>query len=101
MDTDRVDGDLPGSPLTPVYNTCGRTVQGMSIGWGDSYGYYLPDQWVVLDGALADGSYVLRSITDPLNLLYESSNRADAAVESRTANEAVTRFVVVSGAIQV
>jgi hypothetical protein len=99
MDTDRVGGDLPGSPLSGVYNTCGRTMQGMSVGWGDSYGYYLPDQWVVLDGALPDGSYVLRSVTDPLNLIYESSNRGDATVESRTANEAFTRFDVVGGTI--
>jgi Lysyl oxidase len=101
MDTARVDPNIPGSAITPAYLSCGRTTQGMSVGWGDTYGWQLADQWVVLDGTeLADGLYVLRSIADPLNVLYESPNRADATVESRTANEAITRFRVVQGAIQ-
>jgi hypothetical protein len=102
MDTARVDTSIPGSPSAAAYSSCGRTTQGLSVGWGDTYGWNLADQWVVLDDTgLADGLYVLRSIADPLNLLYESPNRADAAVESRTANEALTRFRVVQGAIQV
>ena len=73
----------------------------MSVGWADTYGWQLADQWVTLEGTgLADGTYVLRSIADPLNVLYESENRSDSTLESRTANEAVTRFRVVQGAIQ-
>jgi Lysyl oxidase len=102
MDTSRVDAGIPGSPASAAYSSCGRTTQGLSVGWGDTYGWQLADQWVVLDGAgLADGLYVLRSIADPLNLLYESTNRADSALESRTANEAITRFRVAQGTIQV
>jgi hypothetical protein len=102
MDTNRLDPNLPGSPASGAYDTCGRTTQGMSVGWGDTYGWQLADQWVVLDATgLPDGPYVLRSIADPLNLLYESSNRADSTVESRTANEGLTSFHVVQGSIQV
>src|SRR5262245_40318502 len=95
MDTSRVDGNIPGSPFAPTYASCGRSVQGMSVGWGDTYRWDLADQWVVLDSpALADGLYVLRSIADPLNVLYESPNRSDSTVESRQANEAITTFRV-------
>jgi Lysyl oxidase len=101
MDTARVDASLPGSPASAAYDTCGRTTQGLSVGWGDTYGWNLADQWVVLDNTgLADGLYVLRSIADPLNLLYESSNRGNSTVESRTANEELTTFRVVQGTIQ-
>jgi hypothetical protein len=47
MDTDRVLS-LPGSPTSPYYSTCGKVSQGLSIGWGDTYTYDLPDQWVDL-----------------------------------------------------
>jgi hypothetical protein len=100
MDTSRVSATLPGSPTSAGYTTCGRSTQGMSVGWGDTYGYYLADQWVVLNaGGLTDGSYVLRSVADPLNRIYESANRATDAVESRVANEAIVRFRVSSGNI--
>jgi Lysyl oxidase len=101
MDTARVDPPVPGSPLSPAYSSCGRSTQGMSVGWGDTYSWQLADQWVVLDpSGLADGPYVLRSIADPLNILYESPNRSDSSVESRTANEGLTPFRVVQGTIQ-
>ena len=49
---------------------------------------------------LTDGSYVLRSIADPLNKLYESAGRADDSRESVQANEATTAFSVVGGRIR-
>src|SRR5687768_12029596 len=49
MDTDRVDANLPGTPASAAYDTCGRTTQGLSVGWGDTYGWHLADQWVVLE----------------------------------------------------
>jgi Lysyl oxidase len=102
MDTWRVDASRPGSPASAGYAACGRTTQGMSVGWGDTYSWQLPDQWVVLGSTgLADGLYVLRSIADPLNVLYESANRANSTVESRTANEALTTFRVVGGSIEI
>jgi hypothetical protein len=100
MDTKRVER-LPASPSRDVYVACGSTVQGLSVGWGDTYAWDLPEQWVdVGTSPLADGSYVLRSIADPLNKLYESAGRADASRESVQANEATTAFSVVGDHIR-
>jgi len=101
MDTGLVQS-LPGSPRAAVYSQCGASVQGMSVGWGDTYGWSLPEQWIDLNGSfLADGSYVLRSVADPRNKLHESPNRSDAARESAQANEATTTFTVRRGRIKV
>jgi hypothetical protein len=44
--------------------------QGLSSGWGDTYDYYRFEQWIDLgQGTLADGTYVLRSVSDPQNLV--------------------------------
>ncbi|HEV2786161.1 MAG TPA: lysyl oxidase family protein, partial [Solirubrobacteraceae bacterium] len=93
---------LPGTPSTSSYEDCGSSVQGLSVGWGDTYGWALPEQWVDLGIApLADGSYVLRSIADPLNKLYESAQRADLSRESTQANEATRAFTVRRGHIRI
>ena len=39
IDTDRINHRLPGAPKRPVYRTCGGEIQGMSVGWGDTYRY--------------------------------------------------------------
>lgn len=100
-DSRRVE-TLPGTPTgRGAYSDCGATVQGMSVGWGDTYGWALPEQWVDLGASpLSDGDYVLRSIADPLNKLYESNRRADDSRESAQANEATTAFSVVGGHIR-
>jgi hypothetical protein len=39
------------------------------VGWGDTYRYYLVDQWIDLGtSSLPDGQYILRSVADPSNL---------------------------------
>jgi hypothetical protein len=92
----------PGSPRYAVYDQCGRHLQGLSVGWGDTYKYYLPDQWVDLGTtSLASGRYVLRSVADPLNRIYESENKEDSARESRKVNAAVTYFTVERNTITV
>jgi hypothetical protein len=97
---------LPGSPSTAQYTTAycnpargARMVQGLSIGWGDTYGYTTWEQWVDLGTvALPNGQYVLQSVADPDNKLYESANKADPSRETTqqdvTPNEAITRFSV-------
>jgi Lysyl oxidase len=88
----------PISPRAPVYKRCDPHIQGISVGWGDTYDWYLYDQWVDLGTTpLADGRYVLRSIADPDNLIYESEGKSDDARESRPANAAVTYFAVEGG----
>jgi hypothetical protein len=101
MDTGQVQA-LSGAPANAVYAQCGSSIQGLSVGWGDTYGWHLPEQWIDLGASfLSDGSYVLRSVADPRNKLYESPNRSDASTESPQANEAVTMFSVRRGRIRI
>ena len=91
---------LPGSPSAKFYDRCTTDVQGISVGWGDAYYYTLPEQWIDLGTSpLPDGRYVLRSVADPGNRLYESQAKGDAARESEQANEGVTFFSVSGGRI--
>lgn len=75
MDTDRVDGSLPRAPAEPVYVTCNATVQGMSVGWGDTYVRTLPGQSIDVTG-LPEGDYRLVIDVDPRARLVET-NEAD------------------------
>jgi hypothetical protein len=75
--------------------------EGLSVGWGDTYDYYRFEQWIDLGagGRLADGQYVMRSVTDPLNKIHESPNKADSSREGQPDNEATTTFSIAGGAI--
>lgn len=72
IDTDRVSAKLPGAPKRPVYSLCGTDRQGMSVGWGDSYGYHLDGQSIDITG-LDDGDYVLSIHIDPQGHFLETS----------------------------
>ncbi len=100
--------NVPNQPYPPEYGTggCipdsqGRMLQGISPGWGDTYDYFRFEQWIDLgaSGTLADGNYVLRSVTDPLNKIYESAAKADTSRENQEDNEAITPFAVSGGAL--
>jgi Concanavalin A-like lectin/glucanases superfamily/Fibronectin type III domain len=97
---------LPNQPYPAVHtangcfpNSQGLMLQGLSPGWGDTYDYYRPDQWIDLgpNGKLADGQYVMRSVVDPLNKVYESPGKSDPGAESPEVNEAITQFSIQSG----
>jgi Lysyl oxidase len=70
MDTTQVDTRLPGAPNKPVYVICGNAMQGMSVGWGDTYGSHLAGQSIDLTG-LPDGDYKLIIEADPKKRLLE------------------------------
>ena len=100
--------NVPNQPYPPAYGTegCfpdsqGRMLQGISPGWGDTYDYFRFEQWIDLGatGSLADGQYVLRSVVDPTNKIYESPGKADVTRESQEDNEAITAFSVQNGAL--
>ena len=69
MDTDKY-GTLGSSQ--PHYTTCENTVQGMSVGWGDTYHSHLAGQEIDLTG-LPDGDYTLTVQADPLGRFTEST----------------------------
>lgn len=63
---------LPGAPANPLYLECLDKLQGISVGWIDSYEYDIPDQTVDIT-ALADGVYAVRCIVDPGDLFLETN----------------------------
>lgn len=73
LDNQVVDLTLPGAPQQPVYTTCNPDKQGISVGWGDKYGYQLPGQSFDVSGK-PDGDYQLIIEIDPLNHLRESND---------------------------
>src|SRR5262245_21416707 len=68
MDTDRIDTTIGSNQ--PHYTTCENTVQGMSVGWGDTYHSHLAGQEIDLTG-LPDGDYTLSVKVDPLGRMTE------------------------------
>jgi hypothetical protein len=90
--------DPASGPPTAFYQTCSPAMEGISQGWADIYDSTLPEQWVdVGQRPLPDGQYVLRSIADPYNLVYESPDKADPSRESQVANSAVAFISIVNG----
>jgi Lysyl oxidase len=73
IDTTQVNTSLPGAPPTPVYTTCGPAIQGMSVGWGDTYGRQLPGQLVDFTGN-PSGDYKLTIEIDPKKRLIETND---------------------------
>jgi lysyl oxidase len=68
---------MQGSPVAPAYNVCDQDLQGISVGWGDTYPLDIPQQWIDLGtGDLPDGLYVLRIVADPLHVI-DQGNRDD------------------------
>ena len=74
-----------------VYSACSNQVQGISIGWGDEYGYQLDGQDIDVT-ELPDGTYALRIIIDPYNLLIETND---------TDNESTVRLQLAGGTVTV
>jgi Lysyl oxidase len=78
MDTNKIDGSLPGAPATAVYSVCGNTIQGMSVGWADTYSYFLEGQSINLGGN-PSGDYCLSIQIDPKERLLETSDADNIA----------------------
>lgn len=71
MDNTAVDTRLAGAPAAAVYSACGQQLQGMSVGWGDTYGSHLAGQEIDFSGN-PDGLYQLRIEIDPKKVMIES-----------------------------
>ena len=70
MDTTHTQPQMTGSPPSAQYSTCGDQVQGMSVGWGDRYGFHLAGQSIDIS-RLPDGDYRLQITIDPNHHLSE------------------------------
>jgi DNA-binding beta-propeller fold protein YncE len=76
-------------------NSQNQLHMGLAPGWGDTYDWYRQLQWIDLgQNTLANGTYVLRSVADPLNIVYESTSKSDQSRESVPDNENQTTFTV-------
>jgi hypothetical protein len=73
IDTTPVNTSLPGAPPSAVYTTCNPDVQGMSVGWGDTYGRTLAGQSIDFT-ANPSGDYKLMIEIDPKKRLLESDD---------------------------
>jgi len=71
VDTDMINREIEDFSPYKRYVECGATLQGLSIGWGDTYKSYLDGQSIPLAG-VADGIYALKSVVNPDALLLES-----------------------------
>ncbi|MFC5578264.1 lysyl oxidase family protein [Lysobacter niabensis] len=72
MDTTPIRLSLPGAPSSAFYSRCGRDLQGMSVGWADTYGAELAGQEIDFTSN-ADGIYQLKIEVDPKKLLLETN----------------------------
>jgi hypothetical protein len=93
MDTTSVNIQLKSASGSAYFSWCptqdpGFNTQGMSIGWGDTYGSSLAGQNLPI-GDLAAGMYRLRHVFDPKSLLLETNE---------TDNESCRRVEIGDGA---
>jgi len=93
MDTSGVNVQLEGASGSSVFYWCPTqdpafNTQGMSVGWGDTYGSSLSGQSLLI-GDLAPGMYRLRHVFDPKGLLLETDE---------TDNESCRRVEIGDGA---
>ena len=61
------------------YGQCSWQIQGISVGWVDTYASNIPGQVLEVTG-LPDGVYALRSTVDPEGLLYELNRENNSAL---------------------
>jgi hypothetical protein len=85
FDTTAMNLSLPGAPGGPVYRESGcggqsavTSTMGLSVGWGDTYQWSLPFQWVDITG-LPGGNYTIRSWVDGGRLFLEGSDSNNCA----------------------
>ncbi|MEX2225891.1 MAG: lysyl oxidase family protein [Dehalococcoidia bacterium] len=67
------DETLPHVPEGPSFLECGQGVQGLSVGWSDTYTADLIGQELDIDG-VPDGRYAVRTLADPAGRLREKDD---------------------------
>ena len=76
MDTNKIS-NFPG-PASAVYSSCGADIQGMSVGWADTYGAHLAGQSFDVTTS-PDGDYNLIIDIDPRLRILESNESDNSA----------------------
>lgn len=69
---------LPNFDTDGEFHSCGSSIQGLSVGWVDTYGAGLEGQSIDITG-IPDGVYWLESVVDPLDKVLESDETNNAA----------------------
>lgn len=64
--------DLPNRASDANYQICGKELQGVSVGWGDTYFYNYPDQGLNISD-LPSGTYRLTFIVNPSRRFDETT----------------------------
>ena len=78
-ETTQIDRGLSERTRQADHDGCGEEVQGISPGWGDTYGSGVEGQDLNVN-AVFDGTYALRSTADPDDLLLESDEENNSAI---------------------
>jgi hypothetical protein len=76
---DNSRSDIAGAAARATYARCNRALQGISVGWIDTYEFDTPGQIVDIT-AVPNGIYAVRSTVDPDNQLRESNDANNSAV---------------------
>src|SRR3989344_5960217 len=90
-DVSRVEMELPRRAEEAVYRVCYKELQGVSVGWGDTYFYDYPDQGLNISD-LTSGTYRLSFYVNPEQRLEEISlqnNTSSAILEINMEERAV------------
>lgn len=95
IDTDRINHRLDGAPKRPVYTQCDADVQGMSVGWGDTYRYFLAGQELDVT-EFESGTYRLSIEVDPNDNLVEIDDS-----EQDNTNSILIHLDVEAGTVQI
>ncbi|NPV06932.1 MAG: LysM peptidoglycan-binding domain-containing protein [Anaerolineae bacterium] len=85
-DMTRMASPPPGASAEPQFTECGQSLQGISVGWEDTYGPELPGQHLDITG-VPDGRYAIRIVVNPDGLISETN----------TANNVSVRHIEIQG----
>lgn len=77
-DISRILSPVEGKKEEATYKICGKELQGVSVGWGDTYYYNYPDQALNIE-SLPSGTYRLTFIANPERRLDELSYTNDTS----------------------
>lgn len=69
-------------PASSVFSACPPDLgasfhEGISVGWQDTYGYWLDDQWIDISAIQSSGQYWLESVADPDKFIRQASKAND------------------------